>query len=217
LPPAEKSPDPDYFQLHDITLVCRPFPEPPLTDTISLPLAFARGLAAIPEIRDAGVPRTAKKGEQIFRDDDASRLFIVQHGLIKLAFITPDGKEWIRSFVAAPGVFGQRFLRAPEEVGAFAAICLEPCTLVAYPYELLERVGGRDIELTRMGFELVRYYSLQRERRARNMLSLSAEESYRDFMAEHPEVAARISQADTARYLGITPVALSRIRSRMDL
>jgi CRP-like cAMP-binding protein len=186
-----------------------------MTENVPLPLEFSRRLTAHPILRGAGLPRTARKGEQIFREDDATRLFILSHGLVKLSFISPDGKEWIRSFVAAPGVFGQRFLRAPQETGAFAAISLEPCTLTVYPYDVLERIGGQDPDLTRVGFELVRYYSLQRERRARNMLSLSAEESYRDFLSEHSEIATRISQADTARYLGITPVALSRIRSRM--
>jgi CRP-like cAMP-binding protein len=188
-----------------------------MTDSTNLPLDFARGVAAIPTLRVAGVPRTFKKGESVFQGDEATtRLFILEHGLIKLCFLSDDGREWIRSFVAAPGVFGHRFLRAPEESGTFTAICLEPCTLISYPYDLVERIGGQDAALTLIGFNLIRHYSLQRERRARNMLALSAEDSYRDFLAEHPDVASRISQADTARYLGITPVALSRIRARME-
>jgi CRP-like cAMP-binding protein len=58
---------------------------------------------------------------------------------------------------------------------------------------------------------------MQRERRWRNMLSLSTEKAYKAFLEEHPDVASRITQADTARYLGITPVALSRIRGNMEL
>ena len=35
------------------------------------------------------------------------------------------------------------------------------------------------------------------------------------FLAEEPALAARIPQKDLALYLGITPVALSRIRGRL--
>jgi CRP-like cAMP-binding protein len=48
------------------------------------------------------------------------------------------------------------------------------------------------------------------------MLSMSAEDAYREFLKDHPGIAERVTQADIARYLGITPVALSRIRGRME-
>lgn len=182
-------------------------------------LHFSRLLASRPEIRRAGIPRTVTKGGQIFREDDVDRIFVLEHGLIKLCFIPPDGKEWIRSFVAAPGAFGMRYLQTLEDTerGDFLAICLEHCSLIAYPYDLLNRLGSQDPELARAGVELIGHYTMQRERRWRNMMSLSTEKAYRAFIDEHPEIATRISQADTARYLGITPVALSRIRGTMRL
>jgi CRP-like cAMP-binding protein len=180
-------------------------------------LNFARRIAAHPELRSAGVHRTVTKGESAFREDDKARVFVVEHGLVKICFISTEDKEWIRSFVAAPGVFSDVYLQAPEEGTTFSAICLEDCSFIVYPYDLLVRVGAQHPELARVGFDVVQHYLLQRERRARNMLSLSAEESYRDFVQEHSQIADRITQADIARYLGITPVALSRIRSRMEL
>lgn len=45
-------------------------------------------------------------------------------------------------------------------------------------------------------------------------LALSPEENYRQLLAESPDLAQRLTQNDIARYLGITPVALSRIRGR---
>ena len=41
------------------------------------------------------------------------------------------------------------------------------------------------------------------------------EQRYRRFIDEEPALAARIPQKDLALYLGITPVALSRIRGRL--
>ena len=44
---------------------------------------------------------------------------------------------------------------------------------------------------------------------------VGVEQRYGRFLAEEPALAARIPQKDLALYLGITPVALSRIRGRL--
>lgn len=187
-----------------------------MTPHHELALQLSRGIAARPELRSAGIPRTGKKGSLVFRPGDEDRIFFVEHGLVKLCFLPHDGKEWIRSFVAAPGAFGMPFLHAPEEEGSFAAVCLENCTFVAYPYDLLLRLGATHPDLARISHDLIRAYALQRERRWRNRLSLTLEGAYREFLNDHPGLLERITQGDIARYLGITPVALSRIRGRME-
>jgi CRP-like cAMP-binding protein len=188
-----------------------------MTHAFELTRNFLRQMASYPELRNAGTRRTVRKGDEAFQEGDELNVFALEWGLVKLCFISSDGKEWIRSFVAAPGVFSQVYLQAPGEGTSFSAVCLEDCAFTVYPYPLLKRLGAENPDLVRAGFDVIQLYLLQRERRARNMLSLTAEEAYRDFLQEHPEIAARITQADTSRYLGITPVALSRIRQRMSL
>ncbi|MCP4400288.1 MAG: Crp/Fnr family transcriptional regulator, partial [bacterium] len=43
----------------------------------------------------------------------------------------------------------------------------------------------------------------------------NAEERYKHFQQEHPGLESKIPQYHIASYLGITPVALSRIRSKL--
>ena len=188
-----------------------------MTQAPDLTQHFLRQIASFPELRAAGVRRTAKKGEEVFRSGDEQTMLAIEWGLVKLCFISGEGKEWIRSFAAAPGVFSQVYLQRPDENTTFSAIALEDCAFTVYPYPLLVKVGQENPTLVRAGFEVIQAYLLQRERRARNMLSLTAEEAYRDFLREHADIAGRITQADVSRYLGITPVALSRIRQRMAL
>jgi CRP-like cAMP-binding protein len=54
---------------------------------------------------------------------------------------------------------------------------------------------------------------IKKEAREREFLLFSAEERYRSFLDEYPHLENRIKQHQIASYLGITPVALSRIRS----
>ena len=160
-----------------------------LSQIPELSLRLARGIAARPEVRGAGVARTVRKGGRVFREGDEDAIFVLEHGLVKLCFLPPDGKEWIRSFVSAPGIFGMPFLQAPEEDGAFDAVCLEPCVFTVYPYSLLLFHGASAPDLSRVSHDLIRLYALQREGRWRNMMSLSAEDAYREFLNDHPGIA----------------------------
>ncbi len=58
---------------------------------------------------------------------------------------------------------------------------------------------------------------IKKEKREWELLQLSAEERYRRFLKEYPGLERRIKQHYIATYLGITPVALSRIRRKIGL
>jgi CRP-like cAMP-binding protein len=47
------------------------------------------------------------------------------------------------------------------------------------------------------------------------MLSATAEERYRYFLEQYPDLTKRVPQWMIASYLGITPESLSRIRNNM--
>ena len=46
-------------------------------------------------------------------------------------------------------------------------------------------------------------------------LTMSTEERYLAFLREYPRLAARMSQREVAQYLGLTPVGLNRVVSRL--
>ncbi|MNG38637.1 hypothetical protein D3C84_1264130 [compost metagenome] len=55
---------------------------------------------------------------------------------------------------------------------------------------------------------------VKKERREMQLLTLSAEDRYRSFLEEFGALEKKIPQYYIASYLGITPVALSRIRAK---
>ncbi|SHJ98115.1 hypothetical protein SAMN04488513_1156 [Pseudozobellia thermophila] len=54
-----------------------------------------------------------------------------------------------------------------------------------------------------------------KEKREREFLLLDAENRYRIYLKEYPTLENRVKQHMIASYLGITPIALSRIRRKM--
>jgi CRP-like cAMP-binding protein len=58
---------------------------------------------------------------------------------------------------------------------------------------------------------------IEKEQREREFLSENATQRYINLIKQEPKFESRIPQHLIASYLGITPVALSRIRKRLKL
>ncbi|MEM7216256.1 MAG: hypothetical protein AAF423_12000 [Pseudomonadota bacterium] len=58
---------------------------------------------------------------------------------------------------------------------------------------------------------------MKKEMREYELLCLSAEDRYRRLMKSTPDIFNLVTQNEIARYLGVTPVALSRIKKRVSV
>lgn len=158
--------------------------------------------------RPAPVPR----GMTLMRQGaPAPSVFVLEAGLVKLAYLTPEGSERIKSFIADQGLFGPG---TGEDEGRFTATALEPSRIVALPVRWLAGVSARPaIQAVRLEFEA--WVRRRKEARERALLCDSAEDRYRALLRDAPRLAARLQQADIARYIGVTPIAFSRIKRRL--
>ncbi len=156
------------------------------------------------------------KGANIFDQGEiCPDVFVMTRGLVKLHYGTLDGKEWIKSFIVDQGVFGSRASQSLRQPSTFSATCLEDCVVFRLPYKAFERLCTGDPKLAAMTFRFFQWVGLRKELREHDLLCLSAEERYRNFLNDNSALAGRITQMDMARYLGITSIALSRIKGRL--
>lgn len=158
-----------------------------------------------------------QKGEHLFLQGEVCKdLFCMQRGLVKLYYNTREGKEWIKSFIADRGMIGSRASQVLDMPSPFSAVCLEKTTVIRFPYEVLEEVCFSDEELAKALFQFTQWLGLKKELREYQLLCQTAEEGYVEFKKDYPGLAERLTQIDIARYLGITPIALSRIKKRIE-
>ena len=91
----------------------------------------------------------------------------------------------------------------------------ENSIIVGTPIRLLSALGKRHPEWHRFStvalLRLVAYHM----HREYQLLTMSTEERYLAFLQEYPRLAARLSQREVAQYLGLTPVGLNRVVSRL--
>jgi len=157
-----------------------------------------------------------EQGEYLIRQgESAPNLYMIRKGLAKMFYLTPNGKEFVKSFLPEGSFAGSLIAQLEDRSSSFSIVCLEPIELEFIPFSDIQRLFDSDPAALRFGFKLFQELALKKEKREFNFLCLTPEEQYRCFIDENPELAYRVSLADIARYLGITPVALSRIRRRI--
>lgn len=156
------------------------------------------------------------RGDHVFRQGDAdASLYFVETGFLRAYYLTESGGEQIKSFIDAGKVIGSLTAAVAGEPNTFSLVCLEDCTLMRFSFDRLREAAAHAPALSQMVTDLLLELAMKKERREFEFLCLSAEERYRRLLARMPELSARVTQQDIALYLGITPVALSRIKKRL--
>jgi len=92
---------------------------------------------------------------------------------------------------------------------------MEDSELLIGDYDRMKKLYARNAGWQELGRRIAENFYVGKERREYELLQLSASERYLMFDQEYPGLARRIPQYYVASYLGITPVALSRIVSRL--
>ena len=167
-------------------------------------------------IEDHGELLVMQAGTHVFRQGDQNRMvYLVREGLLKAYYMSDDGKEAIKSFIMPGDFIGSLTATYKKGTCSFSLVCQEPSTLLQVDFEALLAASRQHVEIASSLLEFLLGFAMKKERREMELLSLSAEDRYRLLVERSPELLEHVKQKDIARYLGITPVALSRIRKRI--
>lgn len=147
--------------------------------------------------------------------DPLDRVAFVARGLLGLHYAGRDGTERTQGFRAEGQLvcaYGAALRGEPADL--FIRALEESVLLVASrtAFEGLRAGHPAWRDLTR---RLTEDLYLRQERRQRELLLDDAATRYLSFLKEEPAVARRLTQRQIASYIGVTPVALSRIRARL--
>ena len=166
-------------------------------------------------LNQLGKPYIVKKKEHVFHQGEQGRnLFYVVKGILKAYYLTTDGKEFVKSFIMETNLIGSLSAAINGEANTFSLVCLEDCELVEVDFNKLLSTTRDDPKMNQIIMDILVKLAIKKEKREYQFLCLTPEERYNIIRDETPDLLNRVTQNDIARYLGITPVALSRIRSR---
>ena len=167
-------------------------------------------------VKENGSPLAKEAKDYIFRMGDRDRsLYIVQSGLLKAYYLSADGKENIKSFLVPGDSIGSITSAYAGKGCTFSLLCLQDCKLIRVGFDVVLNASQNDAELSKEIITFLLGFAMKKEAREYELLCLSAEDRYRRLVDTRPEIFELVTQIDIARYLGVTPVGLSRIKKRV--
>lgn len=152
-------------------------------------------------------------GELLARADEVmTHSFQVARGLVRLFYTDPDGREHNKGFAAEGRLIGSAASKVLGQPAGFDIQALEDTAVLALSFEDADRLLRRHPAWERLRRLALERLFLEKEQREREFLLCDARTRYQLFLAREGALAARLPLYHVASYLGITPVALSRIR-----
>jgi CRP-like cAMP-binding protein len=160
--------------------------------------------------------KTIKKNELFIAEGQrAFELAFVIDGMFR-QYYTKDGEEKTTYFF-----FENHFMSAYISciTGKPSLITIEAlsnATYISFPYQVFQELFEQSMAWQKFGRLIAEYMGIGLEERMVSLLLQSPEERYTDLLnSNKKKIIERIPQHYIANYLGITPVSMSRIRSRI--
>jgi len=146
-----------------------------------------------------------------------SDLYFLTSGLARFYYLHPNGKEFNKSFATANNVVSSITSLTTGQGSAFYVQALATCECLCLSYKSLLLLAEQHKDWNALTLRLLEQLSIKKEAREADFLLLTATERYEKFLRECAPIVDQIPNYHIASYLGISEVALSRIRNRLKL
>jgi CRP-like cAMP-binding protein len=159
--------------------------------------------------------RTFEKHDYLVRAGDVlNDFYFITKGLVRFFYCTEDGKEFNKHFAMENGFAGSFHSLILQAPCPFFIQTLEKTETIVLPNRLLPKFYDRHACWERLGRKMAEYLVFVKEAREKELLLDSLETRYQRFLKHFPDLVHRIPQYHIASFLGVTDVALSRIRKK---
>ena len=159
--------------------------------------------------------KSFKKGDVITRYDQVEkRMYFINDGIVQLS-ILKELDEKIVEFFFANDFFCSYTSFITQKPSDVQIVALTDCELQVIQYDDLQLAYKTSFLANTLGRCLTEQIYIRKTQREKDFLSKSAEERYKNLISQRPELIQLIPINKIAKYLGIHPESLSRIRKEI--
>jgi CRP-like cAMP-binding protein len=175
-------------------------------------------LNLIKELEGYGVRKEYTHGDCFVKKGQMPTKFaIVKKGLFRYYYLTREGKEYTKVFMPEGSILSSYSAMVNKAESHFNIEAIEESTVIEITYRKWNELRSEDSKWNKLLISFLEKGYQTKEKREREFLLLDAEGRYREFMNDYPLLINRVKQHLIASYLGITPIALSRVRKKMKI
>ncbi len=139
----------------------------------------------------------------------------ITKGLIRSYFIDGDGNKKTVRFYAENDYATHYTAFITQQPSKYSFQCLENTTLVLLGYDTMQRAYKIFPGFEKYGRLVAEEILKMQQHRIESFIFQTAEERYRDFIKQYPDVFNRVSLSHLCSYLGIERQTLTRIRQKL--
>ncbi len=164
--------------------------------------------------------KTLPKGAHLFDiGDKVTEFYFLIDGLARYYYISEEGKEFNKSFAEKKGhlLSSISSVSMENETSPFCVETLSSFTTLYISYKDFITLGEKFKEWNDLTLRIYERLIVKKERREADFLLLDAKSRYLKFLKDYSMIEGAVQNYHIASYLGITEVALSRIRKEMNL
>ena len=157
-----------------------------------------------------------KKNETLVNINEMwNKVVFIEQGLLRLYYLTPEGKEFNKGFFADNDLVWPMSPIAREEPSRFTICSLENCQLMVAPFKPFENLIQDMGKWPEFSLPYVENLLNLKIRREAQFLLNDATSRYRQIQSEMRDYINRIPDYHIASYLGITHIAFSRLKNQL--
>jgi CRP-like cAMP-binding protein len=158
-----------------------------------------------------------RKGDSLMAQGDNDQMIrYVISGLIRLSYEDAAGRHLTKSIIQPNSVFAS-VAALLGGTASFSAVALHDACVISLPYQTMRQLADSHMAWEKVASYLFMRLAQSKEQREFELLTMSAEQRWQRLCAREPRLVTNVSQVELAALIGITPVALSRIKGRMKL
>lgn len=173
-------------------------------------------LKLLEELEDRGKRKVYDQKQVFVREGEIpNKIGLIKKGLFRYYFLTNAGKEFTKVFMKEGDIISSYTSMIAGEQSYFTIEAIEKSEIIEISLHQWNKLRNADSKWDKLLIAfLEKGYSIK-ERREREFLLMDSENRYKAFLEEYPNLENRVRQHMIASYVGITPIALSRIRKKM--
>lgn len=156
-----------------------------------------------------------KKKEFLMKPSSQKNIVaFITKGLLRTYFISEKGDEFTTDFCKMDEIAVNYRITTNLKDDYYTQAVIDT-QLLAIDYNKIMKSGIGESKWNILQSKIVEYYHPLKLEREKNLLSMDAEEKYNSFVEKYIDIYEVIPQYQIASYLGITPIALSRVKKRI--
>ena len=142
-------------------------------------------------------------------------LYMLESGLVRLYYTTPDGKERNKAFYRAGQITGPVSAAITSSPAPFSIQALEPTRAICFRFRDLLQAARLNADVAGLYRQMLAEAFIRNEQREAVLLTCNAEQRYQWLLEHEPDLLERVPQFHIASYLGVDAVSLSRLKRKL--